>query len=344
MTDHMKAWEIISPGNIEQQLKLNNVPRPLEQSLRPGQILIQVAAATINPADYKSPEMGFVTRVVLSYPNGAAMDLSGRVVGAAASVADVKIGDHVVARMDPFKVPGALSEYVIASKGDYAPLLKSVDLDQAAGLGTAGLTAYQTIKPYVKPGDKIFINGGTGGVGMYAIQVAKLLGCHVTVTCSTGKVALCKDLGADQVIDYKTNNVVESLSRAGKVYAHAIDTVGTSPRHLHASSSKFLLPDAKFVLVAGAMTWDSFKQTTSALILPALLGGGKNKAVIYLTYQSGEDLLQLVKWLNEGRLRTVVDSVWEFDSAVAAFKRLKTGSTTGKVVIRVGSNISATTR
>lgn len=336
MAEHMRAWQVASPGNIDAGLKLNDkAARPSEKSLKAGEILIRVVSASLNPADYKLPEMGFVARGITRFPKTIGMDLGGQVAAVGEGVTDVNIGDGVVARVDPLKAPGSLSEYVVAPREGYAPLSADASLDWAAGVGTAGLTAYQSIKPYVKPGDKIFINGGSGGTGTFGIQIGKLLGCHVTVSCSTAKAALCKELGADEVIDYKTTDVLETLKKAGPVYSLAVDNVGTSPAYLHKSSSAFLTPEAPFVLVAGGASWGDLVQVASARFRPAMLGGGKNKVVIYMTKQRREDLSQLAQWLGEGKLKTAVESTYGFEDVLEAFEHLKKGSTAGKLVVHV---------
>ncbi|PNY23090.1 Zinc-type alcohol dehydrogenase-like protein [Tolypocladium capitatum] len=336
MAKHMRAWQCVRHGNIASGLKLNDkASRPSAQSLKANEILIKVVSATLNPADYKLPEMGIMARGIVSFPKTIGMDLGGQVAAVGKGVTDVKIGDSVLSRLDPLKAPGSLSEYVVAPREGYAPVSKDTDLDWAAGVGTGGLTAYQSIKPYVKPGDKIFINGGSGGTGTFGIQIGKLLGCHVTVSCSTAKAALCKDLGADQVIDYKTTDVLEALSKEGPVYNLFIDNIGTSFRRLHASSSAFLAPEAPFVLIGGGMTLTTVVQVSSVLLLPRMLGGGKNKFMMHATRSSREDLSQLAQWLVEGKLRTAVESTYEFADVLKAYEHLKKGSAAGKVVVHV---------
>ncbi|KND93521.1 Zinc-type alcohol dehydrogenase-like protein C16A3.02c [Tolypocladium ophioglossoides CBS 100239] len=336
MAEHMRAWQCARPGDVVAKLKLNDkAPRPSKQSLKADEILIKVVSASLNPADYKVPGMGLMARGLIPFPKTIGMDLSGQVAAFGEGITDVKPGDSVVSRLDPLKAAGSLSEYVVAPRDTYAPLSGDANLDWAAAIGTAGLTAYQCIKPHVKPGDKIFINGGSGGTGTFGIQIGKLLGCHVTVSCSTAKAALCKDLGADEVIDYKTTDVREALKKAGPVYNLLVDNVGTSPPYLHAKSSAFLTPEAPFVLVAGGASLSSLAQVASAMLRPAMLGGGKNKVVVFMTKKNREDLSQLAQWLAEGKLRTVVESTYDFADAVKAFEHLKKGSVAGKLVVHV---------
>lgn len=145
---------------------------------------------------------------------------------------------------------GALSEFSVSGTNSTVTLPDNVDPVDAATVGVAGLTAYQSIVPRVKKGDKIFINGGSGGTGVFSIQFAKAMGCHVTTTCSTTNVEFCKSLGADKVVDYKKESVIEALKASGHKFDHAVDNVGTSKEllwHCH----EFLQSGAVYVVVGG---------------------------------------------------------------------------------------------
>lgn len=332
----MAAWQLATPGAVQDTLKLNIVPRPSPTSLKAQDILIRVISTSINPADYKVPAMG-LAYAIMAFPKTPAMDLSGEVVAVGANVTDVLIGDHVMARMPALRRPGALSEYIVAQRGGYARLLRDVDLDLAAAIGTAGLTAYQTIKPYVKPGDKVFINGGSGGTGTFGIQIAKLLGCHVTVSCSTAKAALCKSLGADEIIDYKNSDVLEELGKFGPVFKLIVDNVGYSPPALYAKTSHVLLPDGVFVIVALGTHISDAVSAFGYLMRPLCLGGGANKLVMYLTSNNYDDWNELARWLNEGKLKAVIEKTFEFYETPAAFEHLQKGSAGGKVIIHVST-------
>ncbi|KAF4468824.1 quinone oxidoreductase [Fusarium albosuccineum] len=335
MATTMKAWQAASPGPFDKTLKLrDDLPRP-SQKLQDGQILVQVIRAGLNPADFKMCEIGLASRAITSFPKTPGMDLSGRIVDVAEGVTDVKNGDLVIARATPTKAGGSLSEFVVVDREGYATLPDGFDLDQAAGAPTAALTAYQTIGPHIKAGDKVFINGGSGGVGQFGIQVAKALGCHVTVTCSTAKADLCKSLGADDVIDYKTSDVLTELKKDGQVFSLCVDNVGDSPPNLYARAHDFLLPGSKFVFVGGHVSRSSFISLASSLFRPAFLGGGKHKFINYITANKASDLEQLRDWLVDGKLRTVIDSTFGFEEAGEALERLKKGASGGKIIVRV---------
>ncbi|GJN80012.1 hypothetical protein PLIIFM63780_003536 [Purpureocillium lilacinum] len=336
MAELMKAWQLPSPGHFETHMTLReNMPRPTKEALKNGQIIIRVVSASLNPADYKAPLMGAASRLALSYPRTLGMDLAGQVAAVADGVTDVKIGDNVVAFLTPLRhADGALSEFVVAGHDEYAPLASDTDLDQASGLGVAALTAYQTITPHVKAGDRVFLNGGSGGTGSYGIQVAKILGCHVTVTCSTGKIDLCRALGADDTIDYRNADVIEALKATGS-YDLVVDLVGNSPPNLYVASPAFMNPNGKFVWVADSASMKNLPRLVEAFLRPSFLGGGRNRLLMYLTYTKRQDLEQLAQWLVQGKLRTAVDSTFEFEDAKSAFRKLATGSAAGKLVVHV---------
>ncbi|KAK2616594.1 hypothetical protein QQS21_000417 [Conoideocrella luteorostrata] len=333
----MQAWQIPSrSGDILTNLTLNTVPQPLPRSLKPTDILIKVISASLNPADHKVPEMGPHARLLMSFPKTPAMDLAGQVVAVGSSVTDISTGDHVVARVDPLKRPGGLSEYVIAQRDGYAKITGAVAWDVAAAVPTAGLTALQNIQPYVKAGDKIFINSGSGGTGTYMIQIAKLLGCHVTVSCSTQKAHLCKALGADDIIDYKTTDVIQELTKRGRVFNLILDNVGDSPPNFYTRSAAVMLPDAVYVYVSAGKVFGDAIKAGYHWLWPSFLGGGANKVVMYITKSKRTDLETLAGWLNEGKLTSMIDKTFEFGDAKGAFEYLKKGSTAGKIVLHVG--------
>ncbi|GKT40384.1 zinc-type alcohol dehydrogenase-like protein [Colletotrichum spaethianum] len=331
----MRRWQIASPGSFIKDLALVTVPTPAASSLKANQVLVQVVAAGINPADYKFPDLGIVAKAMVTFPKCPGMDYSGRAVAVGSAITDIKAGDLVLGRIDPLSAQGSLSEYIAAERDGVAAVPGAVDLEQAGAVGTAALTAYQTIVPYVKAGDKVFINGGSGGTGTYGIQIAKALGCHVTVSCSTAKADLCKSLGADEIVDYKTTDVVGALRAQGKVFALVVDNVGNSPPNLYKASDEFLVPAGHFKFVGGAISFAQVKSLVPSMLLPGFLGGAKHKFEAFMTKNSHDDLSQIAAWMAEGKVKTVVDSTFEFEDVVKAYEKLKEGSAAGKIVVRV---------
>lgn len=337
MATTMRAWQLATPGPLEEVLKLvHNAEKP-SMPLQQGQILVKVVSAGLNPADYKMVEMGFASKAITSFPKTPGMDLSGRVVAVADDVTDAKVKDAVLVRLDPAKAHGSLSEYVVAEYNGYAVLPANFDLDHAAGASTTALTAYQSIKPYIQPGAKVFINGGSGGAGTYGIQIAKALGCHVTTSCSTAKRELCERLGADQIIDYKAGDVVTQLKQRKITFDLIVDNVGSSLPDLYQQSHHYLKPEGAFVLVGGSASLSSIKNVMKAKFTPSFLGGGKSKFITYLTKNNHDDLAQIAKWLGEGVIKTIIDSTFEFEETLEAYKHLKNGSSGGKIIVHVAS-------
>ncbi|KFH40902.1 Zinc-type alcohol dehydrogenase-like protein-like protein [Hapsidospora chrysogenum ATCC 11550] len=342
----MKAWQLAAPGPVEKTMKLrDDVPRPDPQKLGEQEVLVQVAAASLNPSDHKLPGMGILARAVLHFPITVGMDFSGKVTTVGSRVADVRVGDWVVGRVDPrVKSPGTLREYITVDRADVAvlPADSAIDPVHAAGLGTAALTAYQTIAPYVREGqgDRVFINGGSGGVGTLGIQVAKQLGCHVTVTCSTAKAELCRELGADDIIDYKTisGNLSDELRKkaAGRApFRLIVDNVGNTLWDLYFSSDDYLAEGGPYVYVGSKPSLDSLRAVLVAKLLPRWLGGARAPFVAYLTENKQHDLEVLTRWAAEGRMKLIVDKVFEFEEAKTAMEYVKKGSSSGKNIVKV---------
>lgn len=339
MAETMKAWQFTAPGPIINTLRLaTDVPRPDAASLQPGQVLVRVVSAGINPVDYKLPELGLAARAVLGFPKTPGVDLSGTVVAIGEGVEGVKAGDHVLGWVKPFGKTGALAEYAVLDKEGWVRLGDGADMDEAAGAPTTALTALQSIQPYVKAGDRVFINGGGGGTGTCGIQIAKLLGCHVTVSCSTAKADFCRGLGADEVIDYKKEDVIASLVKQGEgaeKRALIVDNVGNSPADLYKRSHEVLREGGVYAFVGGRMSAGSVANLVRGRLLPGFLGGQRRRFVAVMTKQSAVDVRRIVDWMGEGKLRTVVDSRYGFGQVEEAFERLKTDTCQGKVIVKV---------
>jgi NADPH:quinone reductase-like Zn-dependent oxidoreductase len=211
---------------------------------------------------------------------------------------------------------------------------EGVDPVDAAIVGVAGLSAYQSIVQRVKKGDKIFINGGSGGCGTFGIQIAKTVGCHVTTTCSTPNVALCKSLGADEVVDYRKSNVLEALKASGTKFDHVVDNVG-GDLTLYWGCHEFTKPDAVYVMVGHSPSPGNLGNSIKARVLPGFLGGGQRKKEGFWPKLRKEDLEQIGKWMKEGKVKAVIDSRFPFEQVPQAFEKLKTGRAKGKVVVDV---------
>lgn len=328
----MKAWQYDSvAGGLEKHLKIDEAAA--QPAIGDDEILVEVHAMALNPVDYKITESGMpLTALGLKCIPGA--DFCGKVAKAGKKIDSFQIGEWVFGAKVGAVSNGTLSQYVSVAQDCLTSLPSGVQVDDAATVGIVGLTEMQAIKPNVKAGDKVFINGGSGGTGVYGIQIAKALGCHVTTTCSTGNVELCKSLGADEVIDYKTNDIVEALTAKGPVFQLAVDNVGT-PGNLYKQSASYLLPKGKFVQVGATPSLGGFAQIGSNFLVPGFLGGGKRSYQLLMAKASTDDLKQIGAWMKEGKVRAVRDEVFEWEDAPKAFEKLKTGRSKGKIVVHV---------
>lgn len=293
---------------------------------------------TKNPVDYKPAELPGVIRFGITKPATPGIDFAGSIVQPA-SGSPLKPGQLVfgVCGTNPV-AGGALREFSVSKVESAVPIPEGLDPMDAATVGVAGLTAYQSIVPHVKTGDKIFINGGSGGTGVFGVQIAKAVGCHVTTTCSTANVEFCKGLGADEVVDYKKEKVLDVLLARAKEHKfdHVVDNVGSDEQlmfHCH----EFMRPTGVMIVVGGDPSMKAIGQTLRTKLLPGFLGGVKGKVVGFWPTQKAEDLQQVGEWMKEGKIKTVVGSTFQFEEVPKAFEKLKTGRARGKIVVDVAS-------
>lgn len=330
----MKAWQYSSvAGGIENNLFLpaSGAPKP---HIKDDQILVEVYSMALNPADYKAAELGLFAKMMVPSPCTPGMDFCGRVTETGNKIDSFRIGEMVLGVFIGTFGHGSLAQYVAVSKDMIVSMPDELKVDDAASIGAVGITAYLALKNNVKEGDKVFINGGSGGTGTCTVQMAKILGCHVTASCSTANVELCKSLGADEVLDYKSTDIIKQLQEKGQIFNLAIDNVG-SPSNLYRVSHSFLVSDGKYIQVGMGLGLGAFGQLAGNMLLPGFLGGGKRKFQMVIAKPDAEALSQTVLWMKEGKLRAVIDSIFEFDDAPKAFEKLKTGRAKGKIVIHV---------
>ena len=207
----MRAFVLTRYGGLD-AFELRDVPKP---SPGPKEVLIQVHAAGLNPIDYKMSEGGM--RVIYRYqlPTVAGNELSGVVAATGAGVTSLAESDRVFARVDKRRL-GAFAEFAVVRESLVAKMPTSIDFTTAAAVPLAGLTALQALRDElrVRAGQKIFVSGGSGGVGTFAIQLGKWLGAHIATTASARGADMVRKLGADVVVDY-TREPFEHVNPAG---------------------------------------------------------------------------------------------------------------------------------
>jgi alcohol dehydrogenase len=331
----MRAFVLSGYGGPD-QTALADVPRP---SPRAGELLVRVHAAGLNPVDFKT--RAGMLRIIRNYPLPIVMgnDLAGVVEAVGSSVTRFARGDRVFARVDK-DVLGAFAEYAVVDENHAARMPASLDFASAAAVPLAALTALQALRDelHLGNGERIFIPGGAGGVGTFAIQLAKHFGAHVATTASARGEALVRRLGADVVVDYTRERFEEQLSD----YDCAFDLLGGDTLvHLFA----VLKRGGKVVSIAGLPEPLTARKDLGRGIglaalfwlasLPTRLRAAR-RAVSYrylFMHPSGSDLAQLAALIDDEKLEVVVDRVFPFEEASQAMAYLESGRAKGKVVL-----------
>lgn len=167
---------------------------------------------------------------------------------------------------------------------------------------------------------------------MFGIQIAKARKSYVVTTCSTGNVEWCKRLGADEVIDYKKEDVVEALKKSGRQFDLVVDNVG-SPAGLHKQAHHFMKPEAKLIQIGAEVGFGAIVTLIQRMFLPAWLGGSRRRFEFVQVKGDPDDLQQMGMWMKEGKVKVVKDEVFSFEDAPKAIEKSKTGRTKGKIVI-----------
>ena len=332
----MRVWTYDSTdGGLEEHLKLYP-SEPLPKA-SPSQHLIKVAAVALNPVDFKAPEAPLIGRLAVKKPATPCFDVAGYIV-TPADGSSLEPGQLVfgAANSNPLG-GGALAEYVAAPANAICRVPSGISPLVAAGVPVAATTAFASLIPYISKGSRVFINGGSGGVGTYAIQIAKAAEAHVTVSCSARNVELCRSLGADDVLDYNARPLLDQLrdiAASGHAFDLAVDNVFSDP-DLYFQAHTYTSPNAKFVEVASAPSLAFLQFALSALLWPGFLGGGRRKLVFAAADIRPETLERIGDWITGGAIKPVTDEVFPMEDVVKAFKRLKSGRATGKIIIDV---------
>ncbi len=332
----MKAFTVDRYGK-GRALHLADVPTP---ELRDDEVLVQVHAAGVNLLDAKLRNGEFKLLLPYRTPFVLGHDVAGVVVQVGRKVRQFKAGDEVYSRPDDFRI-GTFAEFVPVKEASLALKPKNLSMEEAASIPLVGLTAWQALveKARLKKGQKVFIQAGSGGVGTFAIQLAKHLGATVATTTGTGNVAWVKDLGADVVVDYKKDDF-EKVLRGYDVVLNSQDgaTLQKSLKVLQSGGQLISIsgpPDPVFADDIRAPWW--LKQ-----VLRALSFGTRRKAQrLHVGYSflfmkaSGSQLRQITPLIESGAIRPVVDKVFPFEATNEALAYVESGRAKGKVVIKV---------
>jgi NADPH:quinone reductase-like Zn-dependent oxidoreductase len=309
------------------RLRLEDVDKP---RLEPGSILIRVRAASVNPLDWRllrgEPYVGRLMGMGLARPadRRTGADTAGTVEAVGDDVTGFQPGDDVFGRCS-----GAFADYVLGTGDKLVAKPERLTFEQAAAIPVAGVTALQALRDHgaVQAGQRLLINGAAGGVGTFAVQIAKAFDAHVTGVCSPRNVELVRSIGADDVVDYSTND----FSRTDRPYDVILDTVGNrSLRDLR----RALTPDGTLVVVGGGggRLLGPIAQMARAFVVDRFV---RQHIKPMMAEIRKPDLLVLSDLVEGGKITPVVDRTYPLRETAEAVRYLEGGHARGKVVITV---------
>ncbi len=312
-------------------LELQEVERPVAGS---GEVLVRVRAAAVSPGDWDLLHgVPYILRLStgLRRPRNQVLGLAvaGQVEAAGSGVADLRPGDDVFAEV----ARGGFAEYVSVPAKALAPRPPSLTFEQAAAVPLVGTTALQALRDigHVQPGQRVLVTGASGGVGVFAVQIAKALGAEVTGVCSTRNVDLVRSLGADHVIDY----TAEDFTAGGPGYDLILDNVGD--RSL-ADCRRALAPKGTLIPNSnkGGGRWLGTyvgRAIRSVVLSPFV----SQRLRPFAASGKREDLVALTQLVESGQVRPIIDRTYPLAEVPEALRHYGTGHTRGKIVISVAA-------
>lgn len=321
--------------NIRPQLDEVAVPEVQE-----NEVLVKIHAASVNPIDFKAAQ-GDIMRLFFNEKTPYVMghDFAGEVVQTGKCVTKFHVGEAVYGMSN-----GAFAEYIAVTENQLATMPANLSYEEAAALPMAGLTAYQALHDYMhlSAGQKVLIQAGSGGVGSFAIQLAKVLGAEVATTTSARNREFVEDLGADKVIDYHEQNFAEVL----KHYDGVFDTLGgdnlmkafkiLKPHGTVVSING--IPDARTAVELDLPLWKKYLLRFAARKINKAADERQVYYRFIFTRDSRKALNKIRKWVEAERIRPVIDKIFDLSETKEALAYIQEGHARGKVIIRVTEN------
>ncbi len=323
----MKAIIQSSYGPPHEVLDLREIEKP---SIKAKQVLVRVHAASLHAGDWlmlkgKPPVSRLMFGLRRPRKRIPGFDLSGRVEAVGSDVTEFRPGDEVFGTGK-----GSCAEYVATSVKRLAPRPANLTLEKSAVIAVSGITALRAMRDVgdVQPGQKVLINGASGGVGTFAVQVAKSLGAEVTGVCSTKNVDLVRTIGADHVIDYTR----EDFTEGGAKYDLVLDNAGV--RSL-AEMRRAVAPKGKLIPNSGSAGGDwlgPFGTMLRALVLALFM---RKQGAPFVAGERREDMLALKELIEAGEVSPVLDQTYSLEDTADAMAHVATGHSRGKTLVRV---------
>jgi alcohol dehydrogenase len=331
----MKAMVIERYG--EAPMRLAEMPTP---ELGEYEVLAEIHAASINPVDFKIRDGKVKLLVKYRMPLILGNDFSGVVVKVGAKVTRFKVGNEIYGRPRKSKI-GTFAEYISIHENDIALKPKNLSFEEAASIPLVGLTTYQALHDILQlqNGQKILIQAGAGGVGTFAIQLAKLMGATVATTASEAGMNLVKSLGADEVINYKTEKFEDRLKNydavfdtlGGKILEKSFDVLKDGGKIVSVSG----LPNARFAKEYGSGFLKTLLFSVASSKLTALEKKNNVQYTFLFMKPSGDQLRIIAEFIESGKIKPVIDRVFPFKDAQKAMEYAQLGRAKGKIILKI---------
>ncbi|REC74472.1 NADP-dependent oxidoreductase [Chryseobacterium elymi] len=318
-------------------LQLIDLPEPV---VKENEALVQIYAASVNLLDSKIKSGEFKLILPYKMPLILGHDVAGVITKVGSKVKSFKVGDEIYARVADFHI-GTFAEFISINEKDVALKPKNLTMEEAASIPLVGLTAWQALieKSNVQAGQKVFIQAGSGGVGTFAIQLAKYLGATVATTASEKSFELLKSLGAEVLIDYKTQNFEDILMDYDVV-------LNSQDSKTLEKSFNILKSKGKIISISGPPTptfADEFNLPWYVKLVTKLLSckirkkaDKQNINYSFLFMKAdGKQLAEITKLIEAGEIKPVIDKVFSFENTNEAVKYVESGRAKGKVVIKM---------
>ncbi|PYE89895.1 NADP-dependent oxidoreductase [Bacillus sp. 196mf] len=331
----MKAMIIDRYGKVP--MRMAEVPTP---EINEYEALAEIHAASINPIDFKIRDGKVKMLLKYEMPLILGNDFAGVITKVGSKVTRFKVGDEIYARPRKNKI-GTFAEYIAIHEDDIALKPKNLSFEEAASIPLVGLTSYQALHDIMQlqKGQKILIHAGSGGVGTFAIQLAKIMGAIVTTTASEAGANLVTSLGADEIINYKTEKFEDIL----KNYDAVFDTIGGATLEKSFNIIKrggnivsvSGMPNARFGKEFGSGFFKTLLFSLASKKLTALEKKHNAQYSFLFMKPSGDQLRTIANYIEAGQIKPVIDRVFPFEDAQKAMEYSESGRAKGKIIVKI---------
>ncbi|SCB00476.1 Uncharacterized protein BWINRA5_03910 [Bacillus mycoides] len=331
----MRAMAIDKYGKVP--MRMTEMPTP---EINEYEVLAEIHAASINPIDFKIRDGKVKLLLKYKMPLILGNDFSGVIVKVGTKVTQFKVGDEIYARPRKDKI-GTFAEYIAIHEDDIALKPKNLTFEEAASIPLVGLTSYQALHDIMQlqKGQKILIHAGSGGVGTFAIQLAKIMGATVATTASEAGENLVKSLGADEIINYKKEKFEDIL----KNYDAVFDTLGGTTLEksfdIIKSEGNIVsvsgMPNARFGKEFGSGFFKTLLFSLASKKLTALEKKHNAQYSFLFMKPSGDQLRIIAKYIESGKIKPIIDRIFPFEDTQKAMEYSESGRAKGKIIVKI---------